>query len=153
LIVIDPQNVVSAHANLPFDSPTPVADDDPRVRNYVRVLAGQHRPIVDTLIGSVYYGDPPVVRGLSVIPLLPALTWPVLVIAGLFIIRTRHDAARERLWAGMARESAHQLGTPLSSLAGWVELLEERANDPSIHSAVAHMRGDLERLDRVAHRF
>jgi signal transduction histidine kinase len=53
----------------------------------------------------------------------------------------------------MARESAHQLGTPLSSLAGWVELLEERANDPSSQAAVVHMRGDLERLDRVAHRF
>jgi signal transduction histidine kinase len=77
----------------------------------------------------------------------------VLVIAGLFIIRTRHDAARERLWAGMARESAHQLGTPLSSLAGWVELLEERANDAPSQAAVVHMRGDLDRLDRVAHRF
>jgi signal transduction histidine kinase len=53
----------------------------------------------------------------------------------------------------MARESAHQLGTPLSSLAGWVELLEERAQDGSTHAAVSHMRGDLDRLDRVAHRF
>jgi signal transduction histidine kinase len=53
----------------------------------------------------------------------------------------------------MARESAHQLGTPLSSLAGWVELLEERASDGSTHAAVSHMRGDLDRLDRVAHRF
>jgi signal transduction histidine kinase len=153
LIVIDPHDVISAHANLPFDKPTPVPDDDPRVRDYARVLAKQRAPIVDPLIGKIYFGDPPVVRGLSVIPLLQALTAAVLVIAGLFIIRTRHDAARERLWAGMARESAHQLGTPLSSLAGWVELLEERANDAPSHAAVVHMRGDLERLDRVAHRF
>jgi signal transduction histidine kinase len=53
----------------------------------------------------------------------------------------------------MARESAHQLGTPLSSLAGWVELLEEGASDPNTRTAVVHMRADLERLDRVAHRF
>jgi signal transduction histidine kinase len=153
LILTDARDVPSAHANLPFDASARVPDDDPRVRDYVRVLAKQHPPIVDPLIGKVYYGDPPVVQGLSVIPLLQALTAAVLVIAGLFIIRTRHDAARERLWAGMARESAHQLGTPLSSLAGWVELLEERATDASSHSAVSHMRGDLERLDRVAHRF
>jgi signal transduction histidine kinase len=53
----------------------------------------------------------------------------------------------------MARESAHQLGTPLSSLAGWVELLEDGATDERTLSAVANMRADLVRLDRVAHRF
>jgi signal transduction histidine kinase len=55
----------------------------------------------------------------------------------------------------MARESAHQLGTPLSSLAGWIELLEEGGGDPAAttRTAVANMRADLERLDRVAHRF
>jgi signal transduction histidine kinase len=152
LIVTDAHDVPSAHANL-FKGDAHVLDDDPRVREYVRVLAKLHPPIVDSLIGKVYYGDPPVVRGLKVIPLLQALTAVILLAAGLFIIRTRHDAAREHVWAGMARESAHQLGTPLSSLAGWVELLEERANDPSSQSAVVHMRGDLERLDRVAHRF
>jgi signal transduction histidine kinase len=153
LILTDAHDVPSFHANLPFDHPSPVPDDDPRVRDYVRVLAMAHSPIVDPLFGKVYYGDTPVVRSLRVIPLLQALTALVLLGAGLFIIRTRHDAARERLWAGMARESAHQLGTPLSSLAGWVELLEERANDAPAQAAVTHMRGDLERLDRVAHRF
>jgi signal transduction histidine kinase len=53
----------------------------------------------------------------------------------------------------MARESAHQLGTPLSSLSGWVELLAERGGDPMTEAAVAHMRSDLDRLERVAHRF
>jgi len=152
LIWTDMHDTPVAHANL-FKGDVQVPDDDPRVREHLRALAKQHPPIVDSLIGKIYFGDPPLVRGLSVIPLLQALTAAVLVIAGLFIIRTRHDAARERLWAGMARESAHQLGTPLSSLAGWVELLEERANDASTKSATAHMRGDLERLDRVAHRF
>jgi signal transduction histidine kinase len=68
-----------------------------------------------------------------------------------FVIRARAD--REHVWAGMARESAHQLGTPLSSLGGWVELLEERQQDPLTESAIRHMRGDLDRLDRVARRF
>ena len=93
------------------------------------------------------------VRSLRVIPLLQALGVAILLLAGFYVIRTRGDAARERLWAGMARESAHQLGTPLSSLAGWIELLEDRATDPTGQAAVTHMRGDLERLDRVAHRF
>jgi signal transduction histidine kinase len=153
LIVTDRAGVPQAHANLPFDRDSPVSHDDPRVREYIAVLAQQHPPIVDSIIGKVYYGDPPIVKGLRVIPLLQAVTAVILLLAGFYILRTRHDAARERVWAGMARESAHQLGTPLSSLAGWVELLEERAQDGSTHAAVSHMRGDLDRLDRVAHRF
>jgi signal transduction histidine kinase len=153
LILTDANDNPTGHANLPFDKDSPVPDEDPRVRDYVRVLGKQHPPIVDPLIGKVYFGDPPVVRGLRIIPLLQALTAIVLLLSGLYIIRAKHDAARERLWAGMARESAHQLGTPLSSLAGWIELLEERANDEGSHAAVVHMRGDLDRLDRVAHRF
>lgn len=154
IIVVDPQGIVSAHANLPFDPADGiVGNDDPRVRDYVPILAAQHRPLVDSIIGRVYFGDSKVVQGLRVIPLLQAITAAILLLAGLYIIRTRGDAQRERLWAGMARESAHQLGTPLSSLSGWIELLEERAQDDASHSAVRHMRADLERLDRVAHRF
>jgi signal transduction histidine kinase len=141
------------HVNLPFDPKDSVADDDPRVKAYIAVLARRHPPVVDSLVGRVYYGDPPVVQGLRIIPILQAVTAAVLLLAGFYILRTRYDAARERLWAGMARESAHQLGTPLSSLAGWVELMEERAADDSTHAAVGHMRADLDRLDRVAHRF
>jgi signal transduction histidine kinase len=156
LILTDRRGVPSGHANLPFDTKgagAPVSNEDPRVAAYIDILQQRHPPIVDSLIGKIYYGDPPVVNGLRVIPLLQVVTALVLLIAGAFIIRTRHDAARERLWAGMARESAHQLGTPLSSLGGWVELMEERATDDTSHAAVSHMRGDLERLDRVAHRF
>jgi signal transduction histidine kinase len=154
LILSDPQGVIAGHANLPFDNAKDtVSNDDPRVRAYIAVLAAKNPPIVDPRIGKVYYGDPPVVEGLTIIPALQAVMAAILVLAGLYIIRTRGNAARERLWAGMARESAHQLGTPLSSLSGWIELLEERATDDSSHAAVRHMRADLERLDRVAHRF
>jgi signal transduction histidine kinase len=153
LIQINSEGVVAGHANLPFDKPTPVQDDDPRVRAYVAVLAAQNPPVVDSVIGKIYYGDPPIVQSLSVIPALQALIAAIVLIAGFYVIRTRSNAARERLWAGMARESAHQLGTPLSSLSGWIELLEERAHDSTEQLAVTHMRADLERLDRVAHRF
>jgi signal transduction histidine kinase len=153
LIVTDLQGTPTAHANLPFDRKDSVIDDDPRVRAFVPLLAAQNAPIVDSLFGKVYYGDPPIVQGLRVIPVLQALSAAILLLAGFYIIRTRGDAARERLWAGMARESAHQLGTPLSSLGGWIELMEDRATDDSSATIHQHMRGDLERLDRVAHRF
>jgi signal transduction histidine kinase len=75
------------------------------------------------------------------------------LLAGAYAIRTRGRADREQIWAGMARESAHQLGTPLSSLSGWIELLREADDDPMTASALGHMDTDLERLKRVANRF
>jgi signal transduction histidine kinase len=153
LIWINPEGVPAGHVNLPFDKNNSVHDDDARVKAYVKVLAEQHPPVVDSTIGTFYYGDPPIVQSLSVIPVLQALFAAIVLLAGFYIIRTRSDAARERLWAGMARESAHQLGTPLSSLSGWIELLEERAQESTEQLAVTHMRADLDRLDRVAHRF
>lgn len=154
IIVQAPDGQISGHANLPFDTDsTRIPDDDPRVRSYIPILQAQHTPITDPLLGTIYFGDSSVVRGLRWIPVLQAVTAAILLLAGFYTIRTRGDAARERLWAGMARESAHQLGTPLSSLSGWVELLEDAANDDRAHAAAVHMRADLERLDRVAHRF
>jgi signal transduction histidine kinase len=149
LIVTDPAGRPTAHANLPAG----VADDDGTLREYVRRLDQQNAPVVDSLVGQIHYGNTPLVKWLRVIPALQATTAVILLLAGVYIVRTRGNAERERVWAGMARESAHQLGTPLSSLAGWVELLEERSDDDATRRAVSQMRADLERLDRVAHRF
>jgi signal transduction histidine kinase len=89
-----------------------------------------------------------------VIPLLQVLLIAMFLAAGVYALRTRGRADREQIWAGMARESAHQLGTPLSSLSGWVELLRDHGEgDPLMAHALSHMDGDLERLRRVAYRF
>lgn len=153
LIVTDTSGTPMAHANLPFDPRDSVSDRDPRVRAYVRVLDGQNPPVVEEVL-QVHYGNTPLVYWLRIIPPLQAVTALLLLLAGFFIIRTRGDAAREHLWAGMARESAHQLGTPLSSIGGWIELLEERGReDPGALAMAGHMRADVDRLERVAHRF
>jgi len=150
LIVTDTAGRPTAHANLPPE----VAASDSAVRAYVRHLDGQNAPVIDSIAGRIHYGNTPLVRWLRIIPALQAATAFVLLLLAIYIVRTRGNAERERVWAGMARESAHQLGTPLSSLAGWIELLEEEPRSPdTLPRAVAHMRADLERLDRVAHRF
>ncbi len=151
LIVTDRSGRPTASANLPPH----IASDESRIRSYVAHLDAQNAPVVDSLVGQIHYGNTPLVRWLRIIPALQAATALVLLLAGIFIVRTRGHAERERVWAGMARESAHQLGTPLSSLAGWVELLDERSDDRdgATRHAMAQMRDDLERLDRVAQRF
>jgi len=151
VIVTDTGGNPTAAANLPFEA-TDVTRDA-RVRAYVRRLDSENAPIVDPMVGQIHFGNTPLVEGLRIVPVLQVATAAILLLIGFYVIRVRGNVARERIWAGMARESAHQLGTPLSSLAGWIELLEERVEEPSTAAAAGHMRADLERLDRVAHRF
>ena len=151
VIVTDASGNPTAAANLPFDAKD--VTRDPRVRHYVKRLDAENAPVVDPMLGQIHFGNTPLVEGLRIVPVLQVATAAILLVVGFYVVRVRGNIARERIWAGMARESAHQLGTPLSSLAGWIELLEERAEDPSTRAAALHMRADLERLDRVAHRF
>lgn len=149
IIVTNDKGAPTAIANLPFES----AVEDPRVKDYVRVLDRANVPISQPGVGNVHYGDTPLVEGLRVVPIITVVTLGLFLLAGTYAIVTRGRAERERVFAGMAREAAHQLGTPLTALAGWVELLAEREGDTTAQTAVGHMRGDLDRLERVAHRF
>jgi len=151
VIVTNASGTPTATANLPFDG----AIDSPQVRAYVRVLDRANVPISQPGVGNVHYGDTPLVEGLRVVPIITVVTLGLFLLAGVYALVTRGRAERERVFAGMAREAAHQLGTPLTALAGWVELLSEREQpgDTTTHTAVGHMRVDLERLERVAHRF
>jgi signal transduction histidine kinase len=133
---------------------------DPRTRAHVAVLARQNVPVREPETGQyIYFGYSDLVEGLRVIPLLQAGLLGALLVAGVYALLVRGRAEREHVWAGMARESAHQLGTPLSSLSGWIDLLDEEVSEqgsrakPMLRSAVDSMKADLERLERVAHRF
>jgi signal transduction histidine kinase len=146
IVVTDVRGRPTYHANLPLDS---TQDEQQQLRRFVRDLDRQNAPVTDSLVGKIHFGNTSLVQWLRIIPALQAAT----AFVGIYIVRTRGNAERERVLAGMARESAHQLGTPLSSLAGWIELLEDKAEDDATRRAVGFMRADLERLDRVAHRF
>ena len=61
---------------------------------------------------------------------------------------------QSNIWVGMAKETAHQLGTPLSSIMGWVELVKSKAGDrPELSETIREMENDVERLNKVAARF
>src|SRR5450432_477602 len=145
VIVTDQRGIPTAQANLPFKAEI----SDPKVRDYIPYLDRLNPPVVERNIGMVHFGDSQLITSLRFIPVVLASLLAFVFLAGLYTLRTRNRADRERVWAGMARESAHQLATPLSSLAGWIELLEEGGGDPAAitRSAVANMRADLERLD------
>jgi signal transduction histidine kinase len=151
MIVTDANGNPTAVANLPFDDP-----NDPRAKEWISRLDAQNPPIAARGLGTnqvIHFGHTPLVRGLQLIPLAQVAILALLLLAGGYAVQARARADRERVWAGMARESAHQLGTPISSLSGWIELLGDREGDELGQRAVGHMASDIERLERVAHRF
>lgn len=148
VIITDTAGTVTATDNLPFTAPL----DDPRVRDYVRVLDRENPPMVESTLGTVvHYGSVPAEQQLTVLAVLQGLTLIVMVAVGVLAYRSAMAAQRDRLWAGMAREAAHQLGTPLTSLQGWIEQIRSRPTPPS--GLADHLASDAERLDRVARRF
>lgn len=149
VVVTDVRGEPTASANTPFDG----ALDDPGLKRFATQLDLENEPVILPQVGVLHYGHTPLVKELRIVPIVQATTLGLILVAAVFAFRTRANADRERVWAGMARESAHQLGTPLSSLTGWIELLRERGGDAMTERALDHMAGDLERLERVAHRF
>ena len=149
LVLTDAQGRVSGAANLPFDEPL----DGARTKAYVQQLDRVNAPIVEPGVGGVHYGDSPIITGLRVIPLLQAIAIGLLLAFALYALVERGRAEREKVWAGMAREAAHQLGTPLSAMAGWIELLRDETETANAKRAVVAMEQDMQRLDRVSHRF
>jgi signal transduction histidine kinase len=148
VVVTDGSGRPTIVMNIPGD----LSVNDPRVAEVVKELDRQNPPANVDGGGQIHFGNTPLINGMRVIPALLVGVLAVMILTGLAMLLARSRAERESVFAGMARESAHQLGTPLSSLQGWIELLRDR-EDPMVVRAVPHMESDVERLERVAHRF
>ncbi|MGV3708746.1 MAG: sensor histidine kinase [Gemmatimonas sp.] len=152
LVKTDRNGQVVDAANIPPDVPKD-SSGFPTL-DYVTFLDRANSPIKNAEFGTaIHYGDSPLVRGLRVIPALQALSIILLLGFAIYALLERGRADREKVWAGMAREAAHQLGTPLSAIGGWLELLSDRDNDATTTRAITAMQQDLLRLNRVSHRF
>jgi len=100
----------------------------------------------------VHYGALPAAQRFTVLAALQVAMLVCLVVLGVWALRWRVAAERDRVWVAMARESAHQLGTPLMSLTGWIGYLREHPETPA-ETLVEHLQADADRLQRVAKRF
>ncbi|MDQ3555572.1 MAG: HAMP domain-containing histidine kinase [Gemmatimonadota bacterium] len=157
IVVTDMEGGVVGAPNLPFAADPADPADAERIRSYAVRLSRDNPPIVEPGLGVVFFGDPVTVRRLRWIPWLQVGAMLGLLGAAAAMVRHNQRTERERIWAAMARESAHQMGTPLSSLAGWVEILRlpdaERQGMASLPAVAAEMEADLDRLEKVSRRF
>ena len=113
------------------------------------------RPDTGELFGYIHYGESPLVGQLRLMPIFQIAIAALLVGVAYFGVRTIRESEKQSIWVGMAKETAHQLGTPISSMMGWIDLLETECPpaDESTRSTLHEMRADLTRLTQVASRF
>jgi len=107
----------------------------------------QYKDIVNQ---TLYYGDSRLLKKLQYYPLTLLLIITLFGGVLFFFFKTSKVSEQNRLWAGMAKETAHQIGTPLSSLMGWITLLKEQNIAPA---SVDEMEKDVERLSVITERF
>ena len=100
---------------------------------------------------KVYYGDSLMLKKLQYYPLALLLIILLFAIVVYFIFWTAKISEQNRLWAAMAKETAHQIGTPLSSLFGWITLFKEKKDNKNF--LLLEIEKDLERLKIITNRF
>jgi len=157
MVVMGSGDTVVAVENLPFDADPSTAEGQERIRQYVRRLDQRNPPVGDLPESHLHYGDTPEVRGMVWIAGFQAVGLILTVLIGFAVIRAQRRADSERAWTSMARELAHQLGTPISSLQGWLEVMrleeDERPGALGEGEIADAIQEDLRRLERVSHRF
>ena len=101
----------------------------------------------------IYYGDSAIIRTLHYFPYVQFGLLALFLGMGYMSLSSIKRTEQSNLWVGMAREAAHQLGTPLSSLYGWIELLKQQNNDQETLNIAHEISNDLHRMQTVAERF
>jgi two-component system, sporulation sensor kinase D len=123
--------------------------------NQLEAMKAQHEPIRLKVLGDnwyVYYQDSFVLTQLKVFPYIQLSVIAIFLLLAYTAFNSSRKSEQNQVWVGLAKETAHQLGTPISSLMAWVELMKEKFNaedDPLI----AEMENDIKRLEIVADRF
>jgi len=120
------------------NEPIPIAFNDP----------ASVEPI---LLGYLHYGDSDLIRKLQWLPYLEIGAVALFIFVGFIGFNAIRNSEKRNIWVGMAKETAHQLGTPVSALMGWVDRIKMHPEESKI--VVDEMESDLERLNQIGNRF
>ena len=148
----------SSVRNIALDSSGTTEAQETTLRSMIASLDGQNPPIRITVQGSViqylHYGESRLITTLRWLPYVEIAVAGMFILLGYIGFSTIKRSEQSNIWVGMAKETAHQLGTPLSSLMGWVEMMKiQAAGQEKQLSTIGEMENDLLRLGKVTERF
>ena len=149
-------NDIASAKNIEMPSHLSAADSVMLMKSELRLMKQQHLPIVVKFGGGqvnyIYYRDSQLLRQLRTYPLVQLVVIGCLAVIAYFAFSSSRRAEQNRVWVGLAKETAHQLGTPLSSLVGWQNYLRDsdRFRDEPI---IEELGKDIRRLEIITERF
>ena len=144
VIVLDSKDQVMDYRNI--DDSTSVSDYAQKMKkagNTIKIELGDDYQLV-------CYDESIMLKRLTYYPYWALLVVLIFAIVAVFAILTAKRAEQNKVWVGLSKETAHQLGTPISSLMAWVEVLKETYPDDTL---IPEMSKDVKRLERIAERF
>ncbi|WP_438964191.1 sensor histidine kinase [Winogradskyella sp.] len=150
MLVIDANGEVNNYINIEESK----LNDSLKVQKIIKKFSNENQPIEVRVgketIQTIYYGNSPLLNKLKYYPL--ALLLIILLFAAVvyFFYRSSKNAEQNKLWTGMAKETAHQIGTPLSSLVGWAEILK---SENVKQEYITEIEKDISRLQTITERF
>ena len=125
-----------------------------KIEKLVTQFSSEYKPIEikygDEILATIYYGNSPIINKLKYYPAVLILIMFLFIAAVYLFYQTSKSAEQNKLWAGMAKETAHQIGTPLSSLVGWTEIFKTENVNPEY---IMEMEKDIDRLETITDRF
>ncbi len=136
--------------------PDEIIDHPDRLRRRIDRFTEENTPIPirywwsDEHYHIIFYGRSALLKSLYYFPYIQILVVTVFILLGFIAFRSSKHDEQNRVWIGLAKETAHQLGTPTSSLLGWIEYLRSQQID---QSAVDEMQKDLAHLMKIVDRF
>lgn len=149
-IILTENNVILSTKNIDSE----ILKDKKKSSALLAQLKNQNEPIVIEYIAGkyqyLYYGDSSLLNKLKYYPIALVL---IIVLFGALVYnfyKSTKMATQNKLWAGMAKETAHQIGTPLSSLIGWLEIMKADHVDPT---TILEIEKDITRLQTITDRF
>lgn len=130
------------------------AKDSIYIKGLIEQFKKEYQPIEvvynNEVLSTIYYGNSPLLNKLKYYPLALLLIIFLFGAVVYFFYRSNKNATQNKLWSGMAKETAHQIGTPLSSLIGWTEILKNEHINPSY---ISEIEKDIDRLQTITERF
>lgn len=128
------------------------------VRQVLKKMRQENDPIPITyeefVLSYLNYGDSVLITRLQYLPIVTLSGLGLLALVAFLSFRSIKSSEQRFIWVGMAKETAHQLGTPISSLMGWLEIIKADALDPGRQQqTLADMEADIKRLEKIAARF
>ena len=153
MIQVNSQGKIIGYKNIDWD---PKYEDSLEIYKQLEKIQRENQPILiryqDSLSNinqKLYYGDSILLKKLQYYPLALLLIIFLFGAVLYFVFKTSKISEQNRLWAAMAKETAHQIGTPLTSMIGWITLLKEKERSEPLDE----MEKDIERLKVITERF